>query len=115
MDIRLEEKVELIENWLRERKADDIVSIDVRDKCSFTEYIIVCHGTATLHNRAIADHVLDKCYENKVRILGKEGMQTGVWILIDLNDVIVHVFSEEMKETYNLEDLWTKKITIQDI
>jgi len=113
--MELEDKVELIVGWLQERKADDIISLDVRDKCSFTEYIVVCTGTATLHNKAIADYVLDKCHENKIKVLGKEGMQVGTWVLLDLNDVIVHIFSEDMKETYKLEDLWTKKIIIQDI
>ena len=114
MDKVLEEKVELLVGWLQEKKAYDIQAIDVRDKCSFTEYLIVCTGSATMHNKAIADHVLDSARENKIRVLGKEGMKAETWILLDLNDVIIHIFTEEMKDMYKLEDLWTQKIIIQE-
>ena len=115
MNDPLVEKVELLVGWLQEKKANSIQAIDVRDKCNFTEYLIVCTGSATLHNKAIADHVLDNARENKIRILGKEGMKAETWILLDLNDVIIHIFTEEMKEMYKLEDLWTQKnIIIQD-
>jgi len=114
MDKILEEKVELLVGWLQEKKAYDIQAIDVRDKCSFTEYLIVCTGTATLHNKAIADYILDKAKENKFRVLGKEGMKAETWILLDLNDVIVHIFIEDIRNLYKLEDLWTQKIIIQE-
>ena len=114
MDKILEEKVELLVGWLQEKKAYDIQAIDVRDKCSFTEYLIVCTGTATLHNKAIADYILDKAKENKFRVLGKEGMKAETWILLDLNDVIIHIFIEDIRNLYKLEDLWTQKIIIQE-
>lgn len=114
MEFSLEEKVNAYSEWLSDRKANNILSIDVRDKCSFTEYIIVCTGTAILHNKAIADYILDKSYENKIPVLGKEGFEALTWILIDLNDIIIHIFSEETLELYNLEDLWTKRNIIQD-
>ena len=107
--MELEEKVTAYINWLQERKAHNVLAIDVRGKCSFTEYIIICTGTAIIHNKAIADFILEKSYENKIQVLGKEGTKALTWILIDLNDIIVHIFTEEMLEMYNLEDLWTNK------
>jgi ribosome-associated protein len=100
------EKIEMIVSWLTEKKASQIVSLDVKDKCSFTEHMIVCSGLATLHNKAIANHLLDKAYENKFQVLGKEGFDAATWILIDLNDVIVHIFTDEVRKNYRLEDLW---------
>ncbi|MCL2065246.1 MAG: ribosome silencing factor [Candidatus Cloacimonetes bacterium] len=114
MDLNLEEKVELLSSWLQEKKANSVVSVDVRDKCTFTEYLIICTGTATLHNKALADYVLDKARENKIKILGKEGFEACTWILIDMNDVIMHIFTEETLNLYKLEDLWKSKNIIQE-
>jgi len=111
----LEEKVSFIISWLEEKKASNILSIDVRDKCSFTEYLIICVGSATLHNKAIADFVFDKAKETKMQILGKEGLEALTWVLIDLNDIIVHIFTAETLAMYNIEDLWTKRSIQQDI
>ena len=115
MDNILIEKIKIIESWLIEKKAFDIISVDVSEKCSFTEYLIVCTGMATLHNRAIADYIVEKAHEHNIRILGKEGFTASTWILLDLNDVIVHIFTSETRTMYQLEDLWTNRIKKQDI
>lgn len=114
MEITLEDKVKLIIEWLTEKKAENISFIDVQGKTNFTDAILICNGTAELHNRAIADHVLDRCYEYKFRILSKEGMDSGRWILIDLGDVIVHVFNDSMRDYYKLEKLYTTEKKTQE-
>ena len=114
MDLELEEKVSLLSNWLQEKKASSVVCVDVRGKCSFTEYLVISTGSAILHNKALADHIFDKASENKMKILGKEGLEACTWILIDMNDVIIHIFTEETLNMYKLEDLWKNKNTIQD-
>ena len=114
MELSLEEKVSVYISWLQERKANNVLAIDVREKCSFTEYIIICTGTAIVHNKAIADYILEKSIENKIPVLGREGTEALTWILIDLNDIIVHIFTETTLEMYNLEDLWTRKTINQD-
>ena len=114
MEKKLKEKVELITNWLIEKKADDIVAIDVKDKCNFTEFIIVCTGMAYLHNKAIADFIMEKAHEYKIKVLGKEGFQAATWILIDFNDIVVHIFTSEIRNNYKLEDLWTNEIKKND-
>jgi len=111
----LKEKVKMIAEWLFEKKADNILTLDVCDKCNFTEYLVICTGMATMHNQAIADYVVDKARENKMKILSKEGLQASVWILLDLNDVIVHIFTQEIRDNYKLEDLWTKKIPTENV
>ncbi len=115
MELSLENKVEKITQWLLEKKADEIIAVDVREKCSFTEFIIVCHGTATLHNKAISEFVIEKAQENKMRLLGKEGLDACVWILLDFNDIIVHIFNEDVRSLYKIEDLWTRKSIHQEM
>ena len=114
MEKELEEKVCLLSDWLQEKKASSVVCVDVRGKCSFTEYLVICTGTATLHNKALADYLFDKASEHKIKILGKEGLEACTWILIDMNDVIVHIFTEETLAMYKLEDLWKNKSIIQE-
>jgi ribosome-associated protein len=114
MELTLEQKVDLFTSYLHERKAENVIAIDVREKCSFTEYLLICTGTATLHNKAIADYILDKCSEHKIKVLGKEGFDACTWILLDLNDIIIHIFLEATLAMYQLEDLWKTKTIIKD-
>ncbi len=110
MEITLENKVKLIIEWLAEKKAENISYIDVLGKTNFTDAIIICNGSADIHNRAIADHVMDCCYEHKFRILSKEGLDSGRWVLIDLGDVIIHIFNDSMRDYYKLESLYTSEL-----
>jgi len=109
MQYSTQEKVNLIAGWLLEKKADYIVTLDVRDKCSFTEYLIICSGQATIHNTAIANFIIDQAKVNKIPVLSKEGLAAATWILLDLNDVIVHIFMPEIRDVFQIEDLWTKR------
>jgi len=102
----IEDKVENIANWLLEKKAKDVVSIDISEFGSITDVIIIASSVNTRHNQALADFVLEKVSENKWEYLGMEGYKPGNWILIDLNEIIVHLFLEEIREFYNIEGLW---------
>ncbi|GAB6888391.1 ribosome silencing factor [Desulfothermus okinawensis JCM 13304] len=99
-------KVQSIANWLIEKKAKDIISIDISDFGSITDVIIVASSVNIRHNQALADFVLEKVSENRWEYLGMEGYKAGSWILIDLNEIIVHLFLEETREFYNIEGLW---------
>ncbi len=109
------EKVKLINEWLETKKAENISYIDLHGKTNFTDAIIVCNGTAEIHNRAIADYLIDMAKENKIFVLGKEGMDNAKWILIDFGDVIVHIFNSAMRDFYKMEQLWVKENKKQDI
>ncbi|MCF7912637.1 MAG: ribosome silencing factor [Candidatus Cloacimonetes bacterium] len=106
MEIKLEELVEKITFWAEEKKADRIKVYDVRNRSDYTDMIMVCEGSGDLHNRAIAQNILEKAKENSVYVLGKEGMENGTWILIDLVNVVIHVFDRDTREYYDLEELW---------
>uniref|UniRef100_A0A7C4AAN5 Ribosomal silencing factor RsfS n=1 Tax=Fundidesulfovibrio putealis TaxID=270496 RepID=A0A7C4AAN5_9BACT len=102
------EKVRLVATWLGEKKARDITALDVSSVCSVTEAMVIATATNMRQAQALADHVLAKCAEEKVRMLGMDGYKTGQWILVDLNDVLVHIFMEEARQFYNIEGLWAE-------
>lgn len=97
----------LVEGELNERKALNLTVLDVRDKTSFTDYMIVVTGTSNRHIKALCDYVEIKVKENGVMPLGVEGDMTSDWVLLDLGDVIVHAMTQEAREYYQLEKLWT--------
>lgn len=101
-------KVEAIIEWLSEKKAEHIKLYDVENKSGYTDVIIVCEGSADVHNQAIANHLIDCAKDNKLHVLSKEGMDYGHWVLIDLGDVIVHIFLPQTREHYKIDDLFER-------
>lgn len=94
---------------LEDRKAQDIVCIDLRDnEDAFVDYMIVCHGDSTTQVNAIAGNV-EKDVQEKLKTKPHhiEGERNALWVIIDYIDVIVHVFHREMREFYQLEELWS--------
>ncbi len=104
---------ELIVEWLTLKKAYNIEVIDVSNKSSFADNLIICSGSGEPHLKAIAEDVLEKSRENSFHILGKEGVGSSTWILIDFGSVILHIFDEKTREKFNLEDLWKHKKIIE--
>jgi len=93
-------------NWMEEKKAVLIKHIDVTGETDFTDHLIICSGTADLHNKAIAENIIQSAKENGIGILSTEGKNSSTWILIDFGDIIVHIFSQDKREYYKLEDLY---------
>ena len=89
-------------NWLNEKQAEHIAVYDVANNCSYTDFIVVCNGSADLHNKAIANHILLMAKKSKYQILGKAGLEYGQWILVDFGDVIVHIFRQEKENIMRL-------------
>ncbi len=97
----------LILDSLDDDKAEEIVAIDLRGKSSVTDIMIIASGRSARHVNAIADHLvraLKEAGQGKVRI---EGMQTCDWVLIDIGDIVVHLFRPEVRTFYNLEKMWS--------
>ncbi len=101
------ELVKLVETELDLRKAHNIVTLDVRDKTSITDYMIIVTATSSRHAKSLCDYVIEKTKENGVPPLGVEGEQGSDWILLDLGDVILHVMTGQAREFYQLEKLWS--------
>lgn len=91
---------------LDDGKGKDILQMDVREKTSMTDYMIIASGSSNRHVKALAQAVIETAKENGVQPLGCEGLDVGEWALIDLDDVIVHVMQEETRSFYDLERLW---------
>jgi ribosome-associated protein len=101
------EKLMLAAEAAATRKALQMTAIDIRKIASFAEFFLVCSGTSTRQVQAIADEVMDRLKKDRSsRPLHIEGYEAGTWILLDYGDLIVHVFTEEAREFYQLERLW---------
>ncbi len=87
-------------------KAVDLVQIDMDGKSSLADYILVCHGTSTAHTKGIADKISLNLKKEGILPIGVEGYDSGEWILMDFNTVIIHIFLEETRETFNLEEIY---------
>jgi ribosome-associated protein len=90
-----------------DKKAEDLVALDVRAVASFADTFIVATGSSDRHVRTIAEAIVERARELGEKPLGVEGVEDGRWVLIDLGDVIVHVFVREVREHYDLERLWS--------
>lgn len=92
-------------------KAEETVTIDLRGKSAFSDYMIVSSGRVNRHVGAIADNVLKGLKEAGVQSPHVEGQTNCDWVLIDAGDVVVHIFRPEVRAFYNLERLWTQAPT----
>ncbi|WP_018702396.1 ribosome silencing factor [Anaeromusa acidaminophila] len=97
---------EVIARLASEKKAMDIVILKMAEVSLVTDYFIICSSNSTTQVRAIVDHVEEKLSEAGVEPLHKEGYREGRWILLDYSECILHVFVEEDRRFYNLEQLW---------
>ncbi|GAB1717302.1 MAG: Iojap-related protein [Nitrobacter sp.] len=102
----IEETLELILSRLEDMKAEDTVTIDLRGKSAFSDYMVVTTGRSNRHVGAVAENVAKSLKETGIRKIHIEGLPNCDWVLIDSGDVIVHVFRPEVREFYNLERLW---------
>lgn len=98
---------ELVINALEDLKADDITIIDVKGINSLTDEMIIASGTSNRHLSALADNLIIKAKEAGVPPLGVEGRNGSDWVLVDMNDIIVHLMLPRARSFYNLEKLWS--------
>lgn len=93
---------------MQDKKAKDIVSIDLsKIENSITKYFVICNGTSTTQVDSIYDNVIYKVNEDiQIKPFHKEGYENSEWILIDYFDVVVHIFIDDRRKFYKLEDLW---------
>jgi len=89
------------------RKAIDTIILDVREISSFAEYFVICSGKSDRQVRAIANHIEMALKERYIGPNHIEGLETAQWVLMDYDDVIVHIFFEPIRSFYDLEGLWS--------
>ena len=91
-------------------KAQDIVSIDLKDKSSMADYMIIASGTSSRHIQSLSEQVLEKLKDNGVRDSKIEGKDSNEWKLVDGIDLIIHIFHPEKRKFYELEKMWSELI-----
>jgi ribosome-associated protein len=100
--------LKLILSRLDDMKAEETVTIDLRGKSAYSDYMVVTTGRVNRHVGAIAENVAKGLKEGGIKNPHVEGLPNCDWVLIDSGDVIVHIFRPEVREFYNLERLWTQ-------
>jgi ribosome-associated protein len=93
--------------WLDDAKAENVVTIDIKEKSSIGDYMVIASGRSDRHVGAVAEQVQRKLKEEGLGRARIEGQPQCDWVLIDIGDIIVHVFRPEVREFYNLEKMWS--------
>lgn len=96
----------LITNSLNDDKAIDVQAIPLAGKSAMADFMVVASGSSSRQVAAMAEHLQFKLKQNHVDIIGLEGMRQADWVLLDANDVIVHLFRPEVREFYGIERMW---------
>ena len=91
-------------------KAQDIVTIDLKDKSSMADYMIIASGTSSRHIQSLSEQVLEKLKDNGIKNSKVEGKESNEWKLVDGIDLIVHIFHPEKRKFYELEKIWSELI-----
>ncbi len=114
--ISVEQKKELILEAIREKKGHQIVSIDLSEvENSICDFFIICHGESVTQVGAITESIEKKLKEEaRMRAHHVEGLQNSQWVLLDYYDILVHVFQEEFRSFYKLEELWADGKIMRD-
>ena len=84
------------------------VVLEVKGLCTFADYFLICSGTSRRHVLALAQRLEEALGQAGVKPLGVEGLQEGLWVLMDYNDVVIHIFFQELRQFYDLEGLWAE-------
>ena len=101
---------QIVINTLDTNKAQDVISIDLKDKSSMADFMIIASGTSSRHIQALSEQVLEKLKDNGVNECKIEGKDSNEWKLVDGIDVIVHIFHPEKRKFYELEKMWSELI-----
>ena len=100
----------IVINTLDFNKAQDIVTIDLKDKSSMADYMIIASGTSSRHIQSLSEQVLEKLKDNGVANPKIEGKESNDWKLVDGIDLVVHIFNPEKRKFYELEKMWSELI-----
>lgn len=96
------------------KKADDILLLDLRGKSILSDFFIIVSARNTRHAKSLADDIIKEAYKIGIQMKSKEGHVSGEWILVDLKDIVIHIFTADARNHYSLERLWhdAKKVKL---
>ncbi len=98
--------IEKLVQWLEEMKALEIKQYDLSGKISYADQVVVCTAKNENHAKAIGEYLMDKSAQEGIHLFNKEGLGSK-WVLLDYSQVIVHIFLEETRKYYDLENFWS--------
>lgn len=105
---------DIVVHSLEDMKGQNILELDVREKTSITDIMVIVSGTSTRHVRGLAEHVVEDAKKAGVQPLGIEGERGSDWVLVDLGDIVIHVMKPETREYYGLEKIWSIDALVDD-
>ncbi|MBQ4526811.1 MAG: ribosome silencing factor [Clostridia bacterium] len=100
------ELMEKIVKYMDSKKAVDIKVLDISTVTTMADYFVICQGGSAPQMKAISEEIEEKLAEQGIDPIGREGMNTSYWILMDYSEVIVHIFNNESRAFYSIENLW---------
>lgn len=104
--LAVKDVLRVVTDSLEDSKAEELVTIDIQNKSALADYMVVASGRSSRHVSAIADHLLRELKNMGAGSAKVEGLESADWVLIDVGDVIVHLFRPEVREFYALEKMW---------
>ncbi|MCZ8511122.1 ribosome silencing factor [Paenibacillus filicis] len=113
--IQPDELMALAVDAAEDKKAMNVIALNLRGISLVADYFIICHGNSETQVQAIATEIRKRAEENGARLRGMEGMDTARWVLVDLGDVVVHVFHRDDREYYNIERLWSDAKVVERV
>ncbi len=102
-----EDLTKFVIDKIEDLKGRDIITLDIKDKASFADFMVVASGNSNRHVKSVAQNVAMECRAHGVEPLGIEGNDVGEWTLVDLGEVIVHIMTDEQRDRFQLEQLWS--------
>jgi ribosome-associated protein len=108
------DKAARLAGWLEEHHARDIVVLDISGKSSCMDVVIIAVAGSIRQAQGLADGILALCGEERLEFFRVEGYSAGQWVLLDLNDVVIHIFQPAVRNVYNLEALWNDAAVLRD-
>lgn len=115
MTLNPNELLNVVVKAAEDKKAMNIVALDLRGISLVADYFVICHGNSDTQVQAIATEVRKSAHEAGVSLRGLEGMDAARWVLMDLGDVVVHIFHRDEREYYNIERLWSDAKVVENV
>lgn len=115
MSMKIEQLEKLVIDALEDIKALDITVLDVAEKTTITDRMVIATGTSSRHNKAMLEKVIEMSKEAGHQPLGVEGQNVSEWMLVDLGDIVVHIMTAATRDYYNLEKLWDTEEIVEGV
>ncbi|MGC9337400.1 MAG: ribosome silencing factor [Candidatus Cloacimonadia bacterium] len=110
MEYQINEKTDILCQLAKEKKAEDIVTLNLQGVNVLIDRMIICSGEGTVHTQAIGKYIIEETKKMGMPLHHEEGMANGLWVLLDFGDITVNIFEKKTRNYYSLEELWQEVI-----